>query len=434
MGRRGYGEIRHDEMRKDPEGSERPGGSAGLRVPWRIGEIRALGVCVCLSRWGATGRKSPQRCRNESHSESVCNPVPPPSSVLDMTPKNDRLLRALRRQETDCTPVWIMRQAGRYLPEYRAARARAGDFLTLCKTPELACEVTLQPLRRFPLDAAILFSDILTIPDAMGLGLSLEEGVGPRFARPLRSSSAVKALPETDAASDLAYVLEAIRLVRRELAGSVPLIGFSGSPWTLAAYMVEGGGSREFRRAKALLHDQPQSAHLLLQKLSTAVIDYLKAQIEAGAQALMIFDTWGGMLSAADYAEFSLTYLAAIVASLKADTPSREVPVTLFTKGGGNWLESIADTGCDGVGLDWTVPLAQARARVAGRVALQGNLDPALLYASREKIETETARLLKAYGPGPGHVFNLGHGIPPDVNPERVACLVDAVHRLSRVE
>ena len=349
-----------------------------------------------------------------------------------MPPKNDRLLRALRRQKVDQTPVWIMRQAGRYLPEYRAARARAGDFLTLCKTPELACEVTLQPLRRFPLDAAILFSDILTIPDAMGLGLSLEEGVGPRFDRPLCSGGDIDALPELDVSSDLAYVMEATRLVRRELDGGVPLIGFSGSPWTLAAYMVEGGGSREFRLAKGLLHDRPQCAHQLLAKLAVAVADYLKAQVAAGAQALMIFDTWGGMLAAADYPVFSLNYMAAIVESLKTDPASCEVPVTLFTKGGGNWLEQIADTGCDAVGLDWTISLDRARARIGGRVALQGNLDPAVLYASRQKIETEVGRLLTQYGPGPGHVFNLGHGIPPDVDPDRVACLVDAVHRLSR--
>ena len=347
--------------------------------------------------------------------------------------KNDRLLRALRRQEVDRTPVWIMRQAGRYLPEYRAARARAGDFLTLCKTPELACEVTLQPLRRFPLDAAILFSDILTIPDALGLGLSLQEGVGPRFEKPLRSRADIESLPEVEISTALGYVMEATRLVRRELAGSVPLIGFSGSPWTLAAYMVEGGGSREFRRAKALLHEQPPSAHHLLEKLSVAVTDYLKAQVAAGAQALMIFDTWGGMLATSDYVDFSLNYMGAIVDSLKADAASREVPVTLFTKGGGNWLELIADTGCDAVGLDWTVPLDRARARIGARVALQGNLDPAVLYAPPQKIESEAGRLLAQYGTGPGHIFNLGHGIPPDVEPDRVACLVDAVHRLSRV-
>ena len=367
--------------------------------------------------------------RSFAYNMHIINNHPPP---YPMPPKNDRLLRALRREEVDCTPVWIMRQAGRYLPEYRAARGRAGDFLTLCKTPELACEVTLQPLQRFPLDAAILFSDILTIPDAMGLGLSIEEGVGPRFRKPLRSQRQIEALPELDAEADLSYVMAAIRLIRRELDDRVPLIGFSGSPWTLAAYMVEGGGSKDFRRAKGLLHDDPHSAHQLLQKLTTAIIDYLKAQAAAGAQALMIFDTWGGMLAASDYVEFSLDYLGAIVESLKADPASCEIPLTLFTKGGGNWLELIADTGCDAVSLDCTVPPAQARRRIGHRVALQGNLDPAVLHASCEKIEREVGRILTQFGAQPGHIFNLGHGIDPGVRPERVACLVDAVHRLSQ--
>ena len=359
--------------------------------------------------------------------------IPVPYRMPDPTPaKNDRLLRALRRLEVDCTPVWIMRQAGRYLPEYRATRARAGDFLTLCKTPELACEVTLQPLRRFSPDAAILFSDILTVPDAMGLGLTFDDGVGPRFDKPLRSPGEIAALPEVDVSADLDYVMRTVRLVRHELDGRAPLIGFSGSPWTLAAYMVEGGGGKDFRRARGLLHDQPQSAHLLLSKLTAAVTDYLTAQADAGAQALMIFDTWGGLLATPDYAEFSLDYMRAIVESLKAHPASGDVPVTLFTKGGGNWLEQIAATGCAAVALDWTTPLDQARRRIGQRVALQGNLDPAVLYASPEKIEAETARLLTQYGPHPGHIFNLGHGIPPDINPDRVACLIDAVHRLSR--
>lgn len=348
-----------------------------------------------------------------------------------MPPKNDRLLRALRRRKVDCTPVWIMRQAGRYLPEYRATRARAGDFLTLCKTPELACEVTLQPLRRFPLDAAIVFSDILTIPDAMGLGLSLREGVGPRFDRTVRSKREIAALPQVDVSSDLRYVSEAIRLICRELDGRLPLIGFCGSPWTMAAYMVEGGSSKDFRIARALLHDQPKSAHLLLGKLAEAVADSLKAQAEAGAEALMIFDTWGGLLATQDYVEFSLDYMRTIVESLKADSVSHEIPITLFTKGGGNWLEQIAASGCDGVGLDWSVPLDQARQRIGDRVALQGNLDPAVLYASPEKIAAEVEKLLRQYGGRPGHIFNLGHGISPDVEPDRVACLVDAVHRFS---
>lgn len=349
-----------------------------------------------------------------------------------MSLKNDRLLRALRCQKTDCTPVWIMRQAGRYLPEYRAARASAGDFMTLCKTPELACEVTLQPLRRFPLDAAILFSDILTIPDALGLGLSVEEGVGPRFRKPVRTSRDIEALPELDVSSDLGYVMQAIRLIRRELDGKVPLIGFSGSPWTLAAYMIEGGGSKDFRRAKGLLHEQPKKAHNLLGKIATAVSDYLKAQSESGAQALMIFDTWGGILSTSDYIEFSAAYMNTVVESLKTAASSCDIPITVFTKGGGNWLERIADTGCDAVGLDWTVPLDQARRRIGDRVALQGNLDPMLLYASCPKIEMEVRRTVQQYGTGPGHIFNLGHGIPADVDPHRVACLVDAVHRVSR--
>lgn len=356
-----------------------------------------------------------------------------PSSASANAP-NERLLRALRRQPVDCTPVWIMRQAGRYLPEYRAVRARAGDFVTLCKTPELACEVTLQPLRRFALDAAILFSDILTIPDAMGLGLSVHEGVGPRFRKPLRTRRDFETLPPLEAATDLAYVMQAIRLIRRELDGndSVPLIGFSGSPWTLAAYMVEGGGSKDFRRAKGLLHEQPQRAHRLLEKITAAVIGYLSAQIEAGVQAVMVFDTWGGMLCTADYDEFSLRYLNLAVAALKAEPATRAIPIILFTKGGGNWLERIADSGCDAVGLDWTIPLDQARRRIGDRVALQGNLDPMLLYAGDEKIERETRRILQQAGNGGGHIFNLGHGILPDTDPARVANLVDAVHRLSR--
>lgn len=349
-----------------------------------------------------------------------------------MPPKNDRLLRALRRQKVDCTPVWVMRQAGRYLPEYRKMRAQAGDFLTLCKTPELACEVTLQPLRRFELDAAIVFSDILTIPDAMGLGLSVEEGIGPRFSKPLKSPRDIDALPSLDVASDLDYVMQAIRLVRHELDGRVPLIGFSGSPWTLAAYMVEGGGSKDFRLAKDMLHEHPEAAHRLLKKITAAVSDYLKAQADAGAQALMIFDTWGGMLSTADYREFSSDYMHAIVQSLKSEPAVADIPLILFTKGGGDWLEMIADSGCDAVGLDWTVPIDQAKQRIGDRVALQGNLDPAVMHAPCEEIEMEVRRILEQYGTGPGHVFNLGHGITPDIDPEKVACLVDAVHTISQ--
>ncbi|MEA3292366.1 MAG: uroporphyrinogen decarboxylase [Pseudomonadota bacterium] len=343
--------------------------------------------------------------------------------------KNDCILRALRREPVDYTPVWVMRQAGRYLPEYRATRKRAGDFLTLCQTPELACEVTLQPLERFPLDAAILFSDILTIPDAMGLGLTLNEGIGPRFESPVRSAAEVAALPKIDPEQDLGYVMDAVRLIRQELHGQVPLIGFAGSPWTLATYMVEGGGSKDFRHAKGLIYDDPDTAHLLLAKVMEAVSEYLRAQIDAGAQALMIFDTWGGLLNTAAFLEFSLGYMWRIVDDLKAHNP--DIPVTLFTKGGGEWLEQIAATGCDCVGLDWTVSLGQARKLIGDKVALQGNLDPAILYASPERIREEVARVLKDYGPGPGHVFNLGHGVRPDIDPEHVAVMVDAVHELS---
>ncbi len=344
---------------------------------------------------------------------------------------NDRLLRALRREPVDRTPVWIMRQAGRYLPEYRATRAQAGDFLTLCKTPELACEVTLQPLRRFPLDAAILFSDILTIPDAMGLGLTLDEGVGPRFERPLRDAASIRTLPAPDIAGDLGYVLDAVRLIRRELDGKVPLIGFSGSPWTLATYMVEGGGSKDFARVKGLVYDDPDSARLLLEKVTASVIDYLRAQVEAGVQALMVFDTWGGALSTPAYRDFSLTYLAKIAGALKGDPVTAEIPLTLFTKGGGLWLEEIAATGCDCVGVDWTLPLGAARMRVGDRVALQGNMDPAVLYAGEERVVAEAERIVAEFGAHPGHVFNLGHGIHPAIDPGRVAALVDAVHESS---
>lgn len=346
--------------------------------------------------------------------------------------KNDRLLRALVREPVDVTPVWIMRQAGRYLPEYRAARARAGDFKTLCTTPELACEVTLQPLRRFALDAAIVFSDILTIPDAMGLGLSFAEGEGPRFERPLRTDADVARLGVPDPETELRYVLDTIRLARRELDGSVPLIGFSGSPWTLATYMVEGGSSREFTRAKSLLFDKPALAHRLLDLLARAVTAYLNAQIAAGAQALMLFDTWGGALSARDYRLFSLDYMTRVIHDLAREHDRRRVPVILFTKGGGQWLEAIADSGADALGIDWTVDIGEARRRVGARVALQGNMDPALLHASAGRIRQETETILTAYGRGNGHVFNLGHGITPDIDPEKVAVLVDSVHELSR--
>ena len=344
---------------------------------------------------------------------------------------NDRLLRALRRQPVDRTPVWLMRQAGRYLPEYRATRTRAGDFMTLCRTPDLACEVTLQPLARFPLDAAILFSDILTIPDAMGLGLSFSEGDGPQFARPLRSAADIARLAAPDPEGELRYVMDAVRLIRRELAGRVPLIGFAGSPWTLATYMVEGGSSKDYARVKGLLYNQPEQLQLLLNVLIQAVTDYLNAQTAAGAQVLMIFDTWGGILTPRAYREFSLDPMARIVAGLSRSPDGERVPVILFTKGGGAWLEDLAATGCAAVGVDWTVDLGDARRRVGARVALQGNLDPTALYASPERLRQQVARVLADFGPGAGHIFNLGHGVQPQIDPEHVRALVEAVHELS---
>ena len=345
--------------------------------------------------------------------------------------KNDRLVRALLRQEVDVTPVWIMRQAGRYLPEYRNTRKQAGSFLKLCQTPELACEVTLQPLRRFPLDAAILFSDILTIPDAMGLGLYFVEGEGPRFERPVRSVAEIEALGVPDPEERLGYVMAAVRMIRRELAGRVPLIGFSGSPWTLATYMVEGGASKEFSRVKGMMFDNPRALHTLLDVTARAVTEYLNAQISAGAQAVMVFDTWGGVLTPRDYREFSLRYMERIVAGLIRERDGRRVPVILFTKGGGAWLEAMAETGCDALGIDWTVDIGEARARVGDHVALQGNMDPCVLYASQQRIHAEVDQILESYGAGPGHIFNLGHGIHPHVDPERVAAFIDAVHELS---
>jgi uroporphyrinogen decarboxylase len=345
--------------------------------------------------------------------------------------KNDRFLRALLRQPIDVTPVWMMRQAGRYLPEYRATRARAGNFMNLCQTPELACEVTLQPLARYALDAAILFSDILTIPDAMGLGLTFTEGEGPQFARPVRTAADVAALGVPDPHQELRYVVDAVSLIRRELAGSVPLIGFSGSPWTLATYMVEGRGTKEFRYAKGMMFEQPQVMHQLLDTLAKSVTLYLNAQIAAGAQAVMIFDTWGGVLTTRDYAEFSLHYMQQILDGLTREVDGQKIPVILFTKEGGEWLEAQAATGCDALGIDWKSPIAQARRRVGDKVALQGNMDPCVLYASPERIEAEVATILESFGQGSGHVFNLGHGIHQHVDPERVNVFIDAVHRLS---
>ena len=349
-----------------------------------------------------------------------------------MTPlKNDRFLRALLRQPVDATPVWVMRQAGRYLPEYRAIRDKAGDFMSLCTNPQLACEVTLQPLERFDLDAAILFSDILTIPDAMGLGLYFEEGEGPRFRKPLTTAKDIEQLSVINTEKDLPYVLDAVKLIRRELNGRVPLIGFSGSPWTLATYMIEGRSSRDFIATKRLLYNEPEVLHLLLDKLADSVADYLNAQIAAGAQAVQIFDTWGGVLTPSAYREFSLAYMSKIIAKLNLEAEGRQVPVIVFTKGGGLWLESIAASGCQGVGLDWTVDIGDARARIGDNVALQGNMDPALLRASAGTIRTEVGCILERFGSGTGHVFNLGHGITPDVPPDNVAALVDAVHEIS---
>lgn len=357
------------------------------------------------------------------------------NSVLignDMTVlKNDRYLNALLRKPVDMTPVWMMRQAGRYLPEYKATRAEAGDFMSLCRNADLACEVTLQPLRRYALDAAILFSDILTIPDAMGLGLSFGAGEGPKFARPIERQSDIIGLPIPDPEQELQYVMNAVRTIRRELKGEVPLIGFSGSPWTLATYMVEGGSSKAFTKIKKMLYVEPQLLHALLDKLADSVILYLNAQIKAGAQAVMVFDTWGGVLAHRDYREFSLRYMHKIVDSLIRKSEGRQVPVTLFTKGGGLWLEAIADTGCDAVGLDWTVDIADARRRVGHKVALQGNMDPSILYADPIRIEREVQQILADFGEGSGHVFNLGHGIHQDIPVESPKVLVDAVHRLS---
>jgi len=345
--------------------------------------------------------------------------------------KNDRFLRALLRQSVDRTPVWMMRQAGRYLPEYRATRERAGSFLDLCKNAELACEVTLQPLRRYPMDAAILFSDILTVPDALGLGLYFEDAEGPRFRKTVRSEKDLAGLNCIKADDDLSYVMRAVSTIRRELNGSVPLLGFSGSPWTLATYMVEGGSSRDFAHVKTMAYDQPELMHQLLTLLADAVADYLSAQVHAGAQALQIFDTWGGSLSAAGYREFSLNYMQRVIAGLPTEADGRSVPVIVFTKGGGQWLQAIADCGAQAVGIDWTTDIHGARALVGNRVAVQGNMDPSMLFASPARIRSEVGAILAAYGHGSGHVFNLGHGITPGVNPDHVTAFVDAVQELS---
>ncbi|MBT8149124.1 MAG: uroporphyrinogen decarboxylase, partial [Gammaproteobacteria bacterium] len=340
---------------------------------------------------------------------------------------NDRLVKTLKREPVDRTPVWMMRQAGRYLPEYRATRAQAGNFMALCQTPELACEVTLQPLRRYAFDAAILFSDILTIPDAMGLGLHFVEGEGPCFERPLSRPAEVKQLP-VDVMQELGYVFDAVALIRRELNGQVPLIGFTGSPWTLATYMVEGQSTREFKKIKSMLYQQPQVLHELLGKLANVVTDYLVAQVKAGAQVLQIFDTWGGVLSHSAYEDFSLQYMQLIIAGLQQQLPvEQQVPLVLFTKGGAPWLEQIAASGCDAIGLDWSVNIGTVRGQLADRVVLQGNMDPAVLRAAPAVIDAEVQRILASYGSQhgkSGHIFNLGHGITPDIDPACVEAFV----------
>ena len=341
-------------------------------------------------------------------------------------------INALLKKEVTRTPIWVMRQAGRYLPEYRATRKKAGDFLTLCKSSDLACEVTLQPLERFDLDAAILFSDILTIPDAMGLGLHFIEGEGPKFSHPLSSLAEINQLTKPDVSKDLSYVSEAVSVIKKNLKGRVPLIGFTGSPWTLATYMVEGGSSKTFSKVKGLMYENPKHMHQLLDVLADTIIDYLNSQIEAGADSVMIFDTWGGLLNKASYENFSLMYMSKIVAGINRNFEGKTIPVTLFTKGGSAWLEQIAATGCDAVGIDWTVEIGEAERRIGSKVALQGNLDPSVLYASAEVIKSEAHKILDQFQGSTGHVFNLGHGITPDVNPESMKALVDAVHSYSK--
>ncbi|HRQ56654.1 MAG TPA: uroporphyrinogen decarboxylase [Azoarcus taiwanensis] len=345
---------------------------------------------------------------------------------------NDTFLRALLREPTEHTPIWLMRQAGRYLPEYCETRRRAGSFLDLCKNKDLACEVTLQPLARYDLDAAILFSDILTVPDAMGLGLYFAEGEGPRFERPLKDEWEIRNLTAPDPHAELQYVMDAVSEIRRALDGSVPLIGFSGSPWTLACYMVEGGSSSDYRKVKSLAYSRPDLMHHILTVTADAVTAYLNAQIQSGAQAAMVFDSWGGVLSEEAYHTFSLPYLKRVVDGLIRENDGRRVPSIVFTKGGGLWLERIADIGADAVGLDWTMDIGRARALVGERVALQGNLDPNVLFAPPEVVAAEARKVLDSFGNHPGHVFNLGHGISQFTPPESVSVLVDTVHEHSR--
>ncbi len=348
------------------------------------------------------------------------------------TLKNDCFIRALLRQPVDVTPVWMMRQAGRYLPEYRQIRQEAGSFMDLCRSPELACQVTIQPLERYALDAAILFSDILTVPDAMGLGLYFSEGEGPKFKNPITSAADVVKLKIPDPLTDLGYVMDAVRTIREELNGKVPLIGFSGSPWTLATYMVEGGSSKNFSKVKGMMFEQPKIMHQLLAKLADSVTDYLNGQIAAGAQTVMIFDTWGGVLTPSDYNAFSLTYMTRIIAGLTREVDGQRIPVILYTKGGGGWLDLMSGSGCDALGVDWTISMAEARQKTHDYVALQGNMDPCILYASDQRVREEVGRVLESYGHGEGHIFNLGHGIHPEIDPDKVGVMVDAVHDLSK--
>lgn len=341
-------------------------------------------------------------------------------------------INALLKKPTTRTPIWVMRQAGRYLPEYRATRKKAGDFMSLCKSAQLACEVTLQPIDRFDLDAAILFSDILTIPDAMDLGLYFAEGEGPKFTNPLQTLGSIEQLKKPNVGDELTYVTDAVSTIKKGLNNRVPLIGFTGSPWTLSTYMVEGGSSKSFSKVKGLMYENPKHMHLLLDTLSDTIIDYLNAQIEAGADSVMVFDTWGGLLTQESYELFSLQYMKKIVDGVHREYEGKTIPITLFTKGGGMWLEQIANSGCTGVGLDWTVELGDAQRRIGDKVALQGNLDPCVLYASPEKIRTEVKKVLNQFSGDTGHVFNLGHGISPDVNPEHMKVLVDSVHEFSK--
>lgn len=350
----------------------------------------------------------------------------------NIKPSPYSLVNALLRQAVKQTPVWMMRQAGRYLPEYRATREKAGSFLQLCQNPELACEVTLQPLRRYDLDAAILFSDILTVPNAMGLELVFRENEGPVFPSPIKSFHDVQALKQPDPEVELKYVMDAVRLIRQEMPANLPLIGFCGSPWTLATYMIEGGSCKNFALIKGLRYSNPKLLHQLLDQLSQALINYLNAQIHAGVQVVMIFDTWGGVLTTKDYREFSLSYMTKILQGLKRHYQQQAIPSILFTKGGSAWLELMADTGCSALGIDWTLDLAEAKASVGDKVALQGNLDPCVLYAPIEVIEQEVKQVLQSFGQGNGHVFNLGHGIHPSIDPEHVVAMINAVHKFSR--